>query len=139
MILTLDDKRRRTVPASLAPARPGDHFKAEFDADEDTIVFRRVARSGDWLEVLKSCQVLQAWLTRLIAALHGRILGFNVTAAQVWADQEHVLKSAGLSMPVEDSFIAAIARRHNLVIATGNEKDFRPPGLKVFNPFKPPA
>ena len=55
MILTLDEKRRLTVPAALAPARPGDHFKAEFDADEDTLVFRRVARKGDWLEVLKAC------------------------------------------------------------------------------------
>lgn len=57
MILTLDDKRRLTVPASLAPARPGDAFIAEFDADEDMLVFRRVARSGDWLEVLKACPV----------------------------------------------------------------------------------
>ena len=57
MILTLDDKRRLSVPASLAPTRPGDHFKAEFDADEDTLVFRRVARTGDWLDVLKSCPV----------------------------------------------------------------------------------
>jgi hypothetical protein len=55
MILTLDDKRRLTVPASLAPAKPGDHFKAEFDADEDAIVFRRVAKKDNWLEVLKQC------------------------------------------------------------------------------------
>ena len=55
MILTLDDKRRLTVPASLAPAKPGDHFKAEFDPDEDVIVFRRVAKKDNWLEVLKEC------------------------------------------------------------------------------------
>ena len=57
MILTLDDKRRLTVPAALAPAQPGDHFKAEFDAEEDTLVFRRVPKRADWLEVLKSCPV----------------------------------------------------------------------------------
>jgi hypothetical protein len=55
MILTLDDKRRLTVPASLAPAKPGDHFKAEFDPEEDVIVFRRVAKKNNWLEVLKAC------------------------------------------------------------------------------------
>lgn len=27
-------------------------------------------------------------------------------------------------------------RRHGLTIVTGNERDFRRPGLKVFNPFK---
>jgi hypothetical protein len=57
MILTLDAKRRLTVPASLAPAEPGDHFAAEFDPEEDTLVFRRVAARGDWLEVLKQCPV----------------------------------------------------------------------------------
>jgi hypothetical protein len=39
-------------------------------------------------------------------------------------------------LPVEDSYIAATARRHNLTIVTGNDKHFRRPGLKVFNPFK---
>jgi predicted nucleic acid-binding protein len=48
----------------------------------------------------------------------------------------HQLEEFGQLMPVEDSYIAAIARRHNLTVATGNEKDFRRPGIKVFNPFK---
>jgi hypothetical protein len=84
---------------------------------------------------------LQAWLTRLIAAMEGRMLGFNVGVAHVWADQEHLLAKAGMRMPIEDSYIAATARKHGLTIATGNDKDFRRPGLKVFNPFKelPPA
>ena len=57
MILTLDAKRRLTLPATLVSAKPGDHFKAEFDPDEDTLVFRRVATRADWLTVLKSCPV----------------------------------------------------------------------------------
>ena len=57
MILTLDAKRRLCVPASLAPAKAGDHFKAAYDAEEDAIVFRRIAKDADWLEVLKSCPV----------------------------------------------------------------------------------
>jgi len=79
---------------------------------------------------------LQDWLKRLVDALGGRILGFNVTVANVWADQEHLLKKHGQRMPVEDGYIAATARRHGLTIVTGNDKDFRRPGLKVFNPFK---
>ena len=84
----------------------------------------------------RSRAALQAWLTRLVAAMHGRVLGFNVTVAHVWAEQEHLLQAAGQKMPVEDSYIAATARRHRLTIVTGNEKDFRRPGLKVFNPFR---
>ncbi|MCA1584311.1 MAG: PIN domain-containing protein [Acidobacteria bacterium] len=81
-------------------------------------------------------QALQAWLSRLVDALHGRIHGFNVSVAHVWAEQEHQLQRAGHGMPVEDSYIAATARRHGLTIATGNDRDFRRPGIRVFNPFK---
>jgi hypothetical protein len=57
MILTLDAKRRLTLPAGLAHARPGDHFHAEFDPEEDAIVFRRIAKNSNWLAVLKDCPV----------------------------------------------------------------------------------
>jgi predicted nucleic acid-binding protein len=81
-------------------------------------------------------QALQAWLSKLVDALQGRIHGFNVSVAHVWAEQERLLDKAGLRMPAEDSYIAATARRHSLTIATGNDADFHRPGLKVFNPFK---
>lgn len=84
----------------------------------------------------KQRAALQKWLTDLIEAMHGRILGFNVSVARVWAEQQHQLQAAGQLMPVEDSYIAAIARRHNLIVATGNVKHFRRPGIKVFNPFE---
>jgi len=57
MIVRLDAKRRLTVPAALAPVSPGDHFEARFDAEEDVLVFRRLAGKEDWLTVLKACPV----------------------------------------------------------------------------------
>lgn len=57
MIVTLDSKRRLTVPTTLAPASPGECFDARFDAEEDAIVFRRLAGKEDWLAVLKECPV----------------------------------------------------------------------------------
>ena len=97
-----------------------------------------VAQLAFWVRRKKGKQkeALQQWLRRLIDAMHGRVLGFNVSVAHVWAEQQFLLEKTGQRMPVEDSYIAAIARRHNLVIATGNDRDFRRPGLKVFNPFK---
>lgn len=97
-----------------------------------------IAQLALWVRTKEGRQrtTLQSWLTRLTDALHGRVLGFNVPVAHVWAEQEFQLQATGQRMPVEDSYIAATARRHNLTIATGNEKDFRRPGLKVFNPFK---
>ena len=57
MIVTLDEKRRLTVPVALAPAVPGDAFDARFDEEEDSIVFRRIKRGRGWIEVLKACPV----------------------------------------------------------------------------------
>jgi hypothetical protein len=57
MVVTLDSKRRLTVPTTLAPAVPGDYFDARFDPEEDTLVFRRLATKSDWLAVLKECPV----------------------------------------------------------------------------------
>jgi predicted nucleic acid-binding protein len=118
------------------------------DAD---VLSQPAKRHGDprvtaWLEteqdncytsaVVLKRQALQAWLTRLMAALHGRILSFNASVAHVWAEQQRELERAGRRMPIEDSYIAATARRYNLTIVTGNDNHFRCPGLKVFNPFK---
>ncbi|MGH8247225.1 MAG: type II toxin-antitoxin system VapC family toxin [Gammaproteobacteria bacterium] len=97
-----------------------------------------IAQLAYWVQSKegKHRHALQAWLGRLVAAMHGRIYGFNVAVAFVWADQERMLEKAGQRMPVEDSYIAATARRYDLTIVTGNDRDFRRPGLKVFNPFK---
>ena len=97
-----------------------------------------IAQLAYWVRSKKGRQrrALQAWLTRLLDALHGRIYGFSVSVAHVWADLEHQLVRSGRPMPVEDSYIAATAKRYQLTIVTGNDRDFRRPGLKVFNPFK---
>ncbi|MGH8017944.1 MAG: PIN domain-containing protein [Opitutaceae bacterium] len=97
-----------------------------------------IAQVAFWIRTRegRARERLQDWLTRSIDALEGRILSFNTATAHVWADQKALLDQTGRRMPVEDSYIAATARRHGLTIVTGNDKDFRRPGLKVFNPFK---
>jgi hypothetical protein len=57
MVVRLDAKRRLTVRAALAPAKPGDQFNARFDAEEDAIVFRRLGGRENWLSVLKECPI----------------------------------------------------------------------------------
>jgi len=97
-----------------------------------------IAQLAYWVRSKEGRQrrALQEWLTELLEALEGRIHNFNVSIAHAWAEQEHILEAAGARMPMEDSYIAATARRHGLTIATGNDKDFQRPGIKVFNPFK---
>jgi hypothetical protein len=57
MVVTIDAKRRLTVPMALAPAKPGDYFDAHFDAEEDAIVFRRLGGRENWLAVMRECPV----------------------------------------------------------------------------------
>ena len=54
MVVTLDAKRRLTVPTALAPTKPGDYFDAHFDAEDDAIVFRRLGGRENWLAVMKA-------------------------------------------------------------------------------------
>lgn len=58
--------------------------------------------------------------------MEGRVLGFSVAVAHVWAEQQRALDRAGLRMPLADSYIAT-ARRHGLTLVTGNDRDFRRP------------
>ncbi len=57
MIVTLDAKRRVSIPVALAPAAPGDQFDASFDAEDDVVILRRIKRKANWLEVWKQCPV----------------------------------------------------------------------------------
>ena len=109
---------------------------AEFDrCYTSSIVIGQIAY---WVRTKEGLQrqKLQRWLTELLHTLDGRIHGFNVSVAHVWAEQQRIFEKAGLPIPLADSFIAATAKRHGLTIVTGNDKDFRRPGVKVFNPFK---
>ena len=105
------------------------------DSYTSTIVIAQVAY---WIRTKegRSRQRLQTWLTRSMEALEGRVLSFNKSTADVWAEQKFLLRQKGRSIQVEDSYIAATALRHGLTIVTGNEKDFRQCGVKVLNPFK---
>ena len=81
-------------------------------------------------------EALQKWLRQLLDAMEGRVLGFSVAVAHAWAEQQRALDQAGVRMPLADSYIAATARRHGLTVVTGNDRDYRRPGVKVLNPFK---
>ena len=57
MIVTLDSKRRVSIPVALAPAVPGDQFDASFDAEEDIVTLRRLKKKANWLKVWRECPV----------------------------------------------------------------------------------
>jgi predicted nucleic acid-binding protein len=108
--------------------------KERDDCYTSTIVIAQLAHWSRTKEG-KARVKLQRWLHELLDALEGRVLSFNVSTAHAWADLKVAQEEAGERMPIEDSYIAATARRHHLTIATGNDRHFCRSGLKVFNPF----
>lgn len=78
---------------------------------------------------------LEGWLEGLLVRMNGRILAYNTRVAETWGEMMANLERRGEKMPLADSLIAAIAKRHNLVVATGNTADFARAGLRVVNPF----
>jgi len=128
------------VLSQLAKTQGDAEVVAWLEAEEDNCYTSSIviAQLAYWVRTKQGRQraALQTWLTRLLETMEGRVYSFNVSIAHVWAEQEHLLEKEGKLMAVEDSYIAAMARRYGLTIVTGNEKDFKRPGLKVFNPFK---
>jgi len=73
---------------------------------------------------------IELWVSQL--AESSQVLPMDAPCFREWArlmkgKTEHLL---------EDAMIAATARIHNLTVATRNEKDFKPLGVRVLNPFK---
>ncbi len=76
---------------------------------------------------------LRATLGRLFA---GRILAFDVAAAESFAVIAERSRASGLTMPHEDALIAAIAASQGFAVATRNVGDFAGAGVTVINPWE---
>lgn len=57
MVITMDAKRRLTVPAAAEGFEPGDTFEALFDSKEGEIVFRKINTRENWVDVMLRCPV----------------------------------------------------------------------------------
>ena len=52
-----------------------------------------------------------------------------------WAKLLADLRTAGRSMPVKDSLIAATALTHVLAVVTRNQRDFESAAVRILDPF----
>jgi len=78
---------------------------------------------------------MERWLEEVRRTMSGRILAFNSRVAVTWGKLVAQLDREGHKMPLADSLIAAIAKRHQLTVTTRNTPDFVRAGLRVLNPF----
>ncbi len=71
----------------------------------------------------------------LSRGFEGRILGFDVSAAQGYALLMARRRQLGRPISALDGQLAAIAHSHHLSVATRNVRDFDDCGVAVVNPF----
>lgn len=66
----------------------------------------------------------------------GRVLDFDVSAAESYAMIAERTRASGLTVPHDDALIAAIALAHGFAIATRNVGDFAGAGVTVIDPWE---
>jgi predicted nucleic acid-binding protein len=121
---------------------------------DDALAAWIVERSPDlWLSVITAAEVedgianakrtgatkksdaLAEWWREIRHYYGSRILPLDLETAIVAGQLMTIARAAGISPGFEDIAIAATGRRHDLIVLTENEKDFRPLGVKFQNPF----
>ncbi len=85
---------------------------------------RRRSDFADWLE------------TDLQLRFGDRLIAVDAGAAFAWGRLMADSKQAGRNLSVMDGWIAAIALRHGLAVATRNVRDFDGLGVDIFNPWE---
>lgn len=73
---------------------------------------------------------------RVLPLFTGRILPFDLSCAQVYADLISKAQKAGLAITAADGFMAAIAAANGFAVATRNITPFEAAGATVINPWK---
>ena len=65
----------------------------------------------------------------------GRILPFDIAAAQAYAERMTTARASGRAIGTADGYIAATAAANGLIVATRDVAPFRAAGLEVINPW----
>ena len=79
---------------------------------------------------------LEAWLDDFVLPnFAGRILPFDVKAANVWARLAANDKKNGRPRPTVDAMIASIALSQDFSLVTRNVRDFEDLDMRLANPF----
>ena len=76
---------------------------------------------------------LESWFDEVVHRIH--CVPWDAETGLRWAELLARLRTAGRSMPIKDSLIAATALAHGFQLATRNRRHFEACGLEVVDPF----
>ena len=72
----------------------------------------------------------------VLPAFSGRVLAFDLSASQAFANLMSRAKTLGKAISSADGYIAATASARGLMVATRDTSPFTAAGLKVVNPWE---
>ena len=73
---------------------------------------------------------------RVLPLFAGRVLPFDVSCMQAYAELISKARVAGLPIAAADGFIVAIAAANGLAVAAGHTSPFQAAGATVVNPWQ---
>ena len=130
------------VISELMKASPDEHVMAWLDQQDamtlftTSITIAEIIYSLDVLPAGKRRDYLETAINQVLTdAFKHRVLMFDEPAAHVYGKLMGRRKTSGHPLSVLDGQIAAIARAHQMSLATRNTGDFRDCELNLINPF----
>ena len=97
-----------------------------------TLTLAEIRRGIELKGGAKSRLALERIYGYVLQDYRGVIFSFDEAAAAEWG--RLMAETKNRPLPYDDSLIAAIARSHELIVVTRNEKHF--PGCKTVNPWR---
>lgn len=73
---------------------------------------------------------------RVLPLFAGRVLPFDLSCTQTYAELMFKARAAGLAVATADGYIAAIAAANGLAVATRDTSPFKAAGVTVINPWR---
>ena len=127
---------RQSIPPDAAAwfdDRTDELYLSAITAAEIEASIAKLFRTG----ATRRAEALRMWFDRIVAVYPDRVLSFDLAAARVAGSLGDAAQATGRHPGFADVAIAAIAKAHELVVVTLNQRHFDSLGVEVFNPFAP--
>ena len=127
---------RHSIPPDAAAwfdDRTDELYLSAITAAEIEAGIAKLFRTG----ATRRAEALRMWFDRIVAVYPDRVLSFDLAAARVAGSLGDAAQATGRHPGFADVAIAAIAKAHELVVVTLNQRHFDSLGVEVFNPFAP--
>lgn len=132
------------VLSELVKSSPEPNVVAWVNAQSEDTLFVSAMTLAELLKGIAKLQdshrktELTEWLNQIRSEMPNRIMPFEQSTTDYWANMCATAEKVGKTLSVFDSLIASTAIEHGLVIVTRNTRDFEAAPVMQLNPWLKP-